>query len=148
MGAAMSTIVNCPGCNTAYNLADEFLGKKVRCRNCQYSFPTSAADAAADQNRLDVVAVEQSDMADDGLQSDVRVVKPAAARRIADDEDGDRPSTRREDDRDDEFDDVPPPKKSGVMLWLLLGGGAAAADRAFTTSASMFHEKHAIARWR
>jgi len=72
----MSTIVNCPACQTAYDLPDESLGKKVRCRNCQYSFPTSPADAG----RLDVEAVGASETEDDGLVSDVRVVKSERTR--------------------------------------------------------------------
>jgi predicted Zn finger-like uncharacterized protein len=114
----MSTIVNCPACQTAYDLPNESLGKKVRCRNCQFSFPTSRADAG----RLDVEAVGDPD---DGLVSDVRVVKSASSRRIRDDDDEDaRPSSRRRGDDDDDVDDAPPPKKkSSALMYFLLGGG-------------------------
>jgi len=116
----MSTIVNCPACQTAYDLPNESLGKRVRCRNCQFSFPTSPADAG----RLEVEAVGDPDSDDDGLVSDVRVVKPAPARRIRDDEDARPSSRRRDDDEDDEAEDAPPPKKkSSALMYFLLGGG-------------------------
>jgi predicted Zn finger-like uncharacterized protein len=121
----MSTIVTCPGCHTAYNLPNESLGKRVRCRNCQQSFPTSPGDAAAKEGRLEVEAVDEPDLVDDSLQAEERPVKSAIARRIRDDEDDDRSSfDRRGDDEDEDADDAPPPKqKSALPAILMIVGG-------------------------
>ncbi len=49
----MAIQVICPDCQTTYRLADEYTGKKVRCKKCAAMFmvelPSEAGAIAADQ---------------------------------------------------------------------------------------------------
>jgi HEAT repeat protein len=108
----MPIIVTCPGCQTSYNLPEQYRGKKVRCRKCQLEF-ASAADAPSEEARLNVEAVDEDDMADAGIRSEPR------ARRDAKEGDGRRARRRWGDE-----EGAAPPKKSSTLMWvLLLGGG-------------------------
>jgi HEAT repeat protein len=113
----MPIILTCPGCQTSYNLPEQFRGKRVRCRKCQLEF-ASAADAPVEEARLNVEAVDEDDMADAGIRSEARSGTSARARRGANDDDGGRARRRWGDD-----DTPAPQKKSSALMWVLLGVG-------------------------
>ena len=112
----MSIKAACPSCDRVHTLADDLLGKKIRCKSCDVAFrveETGAAEAlpAADFGGADALDLPRKRSA------------PAVGRRPRDDEE-DRP--RRSRDRDDEDDyDRParrrPKQSSGSSVILIVG---------------------------
>src|SRR5579884_1276181 len=101
----MSIRTICPECQTIYQLADQQVGKKVRCKNCQSVFV--AAEVASQQTAI---------RGDSAPPSSVRT-KPAVAplRRRGDDDDA-RAEPQRSPARNVE--------KKNILPWVL--GGVAA----------------------
>ncbi len=126
----MPVEIRCPYCSTGATVPDDLVGKTVRCKKCEYSFPVKAVARPA----------KAADTA-----APVRPARPAA--RVVDDENEAPVPARRarpvidEDDEDDDSDRRParrgaaaPKKKSKLPLVLaglfglvVLGGGAVAA---------------------
>ncbi|HEY1861798.1 MAG TPA: trypsin-like peptidase domain-containing protein, partial [Gemmataceae bacterium] len=105
--------VVCPECRSAYDLADEQRGKKVRCKKCANVF---VAEAEAKPARVEAVR-EAKAVAPRPDRDPPKAVVPVAPRRASarDDEDDDREVRRR----------PAPPKKSGNLGTVLLIGGLA-----------------------
>jgi S1-C subfamily serine protease len=118
-GAAMALRLNCPGCDTALNVADTLIGKTIKCKTCGEMIPVTAPAKAAVARRATPVIDDEDDV-------------PVKTRR------------RKWDDGDD--DDAPTAVKSSggskglmiagiaVALLLLLGGGMAGAYFLFASS--------------
>ncbi len=112
----MAIDITCTGCQSVYPVAENLIGKTIRCKKCGEMMPVTAPVRAAK-----AVAA--------------RPARPAA--RIDDDEDDvvpARSASRRARDEDDEARDHPRKKSAlplilagGVVLLLVLGGGGAAA---------------------
>jgi S1-C subfamily serine protease len=112
----MAIDITCPGCQSVYPVADNLVGKTIRCKKCGEMMPVTAPVRAA----APVAA---------------KAARPAA--RIDDDEDDARPArsaARRARDEDDEARDAPKKKSAlplilvgGVVMLILLAGGGAAA---------------------
>jgi S1-C subfamily serine protease len=108
-GAAMALRLNCPGCDTALNVAETLIGKTIKCKTCGEMIPVTAP------------------------------AKVAVARRVAAVVDDDVPAKTSRRKWDDGEDDAPVATKSsggskGLMiagiaaaLLLLMGGGMAGA---------------------
>src|SRR5688572_1021527 len=101
----MAIDITCSGCQTVYPVADNLVGKTIRCKKCGEMMPVTApvprARAAAPVG--------------------AKAAKPAV--RIDDDEDDIVPaksSARRARDEDDEVRDRP--KKKSALPLILVGG--------------------------
>src|SRR5262245_58687660 len=79
--AAMPKEILCPICGAAYNLAEEQLGKKVRCRKCEHAFT-----AGGEQRRR-----EDDDDEDDDRESRRRRSKVKKGRARDEEEYEERP---------------------------------------------------------
>src|SRR5205823_6195447 len=67
--APMAVTVSCPGCRTTYPVAEDLLGKKIRCKKCQETFTAAAPKAA--------VASTKANGADERIQAKPAVRAPA-----------------------------------------------------------------------
>ena len=105
--------VVCPECQSAYDLAEEQRGKKVRCKKCANVFLAETAAPAKPAPKEAVREVKAALPRPD--RAPPKAVAPAAPRRASarDDEDDDREVRRR----------PAPPKKSGNLGTVLLIGG-------------------------
>jgi outer membrane protein assembly factor BamE (lipoprotein component of BamABCDE complex) len=112
----------CTHCEREYTLADDMLGKKVRCKDCGEMFAVRDGDdreddimTSEDRSRKRSLAAARSRGDDDDDRS----------HRGRDEDDEDRPRRSREDDEDD---DRPRRKSrksggSGLVIGLSIGGG-------------------------
>ncbi|OAI51830.1 hypothetical protein AYO47_06790 [Planctomyces sp. SCGC AG-212-M04] len=97
----------CPECQTQYNVPDTAVGKKVKCRTCEFVFPVKGQKAAARPAPKDPWETDDS-------EDDVPVLKPAKKTKPSD---GLPPKIVKKKkatyiaDDDDEEDDPKPKKK-------------------------------------
>jgi len=77
----MAVSVTCPGCGTSYPVADDLLGKKIRCKKCQETFVAAAAKVgaarAADERIQAKPAVRTAGRLDDDDGAPRKAKKPA-----------------------------------------------------------------------
>jgi hypothetical protein len=102
----MTIRVACPGCRKEYNLAPDLVGKRVRCKACQTSFPVpgnATANGGGDEAPGRAAAVQAAPgAAQRPVRQEILDVEPA------------------------EDDDAPPrPAKSNTLLFVLIGGAVA-----------------------
>jgi predicted Zn finger-like uncharacterized protein len=129
--------VVCPHCESAFKVADELEGKKVRCRECQKPVPVVAPKsnrADEEEEREERVQAKPSKVAPAPARrgrDDDEYERPSRSVRRRDDDDDERPSrsVRRRDDEEDDEDDRPAPRKgkkqstsTGVII-AAIGGG-------------------------
>ncbi|MFO0880501.1 MAG: trypsin-like peptidase domain-containing protein [Gemmataceae bacterium] len=135
----MAIDITCPHCRSSFRVADEILGKRVRCKSCQEPFvaregrgkdeddePEERIQQTPAPRRAGAPASRRRD------EDDEEEREPRSSRRNEDEEDDRR--RRREDDEDDRDADRrrrrdrprPVAKPAGMPMGLLLGGVAAA----------------------
>jgi S1-C subfamily serine protease len=131
----MAFSIRCPGCESSFNVAENLIGKTIKCNKCgemvTVKAPAAAkATAAAKPTRAAVL--------DDDDDVDIHRSKPT--RRRDDDDEPVRAKASRSRDDDDDFDDRPRKKGAkaeagkskaplligGLVAVLVLGGGAGA----------------------
>jgi predicted Zn finger-like uncharacterized protein len=104
----------CPTCGAVFNLSDDYVGKKVRCKKCEHIFTVADGrgrprDDEAVQSDRGAVSSKRTARED----TDDRAGRSPAAKRGRDDDDDDRPRKRPSRGRDDDDDDDDERGRSG-----------------------------------
>jgi predicted Zn finger-like uncharacterized protein len=100
----------CPTCGAVFNLKDEYVGKKVRCKKCEHVFTVggetkpAARDGQGVQSKAGTAPAKKSARDDDDDDRPSRKVKAGKGSRDDDDDDRPRRSAARRG-RDDDNDD-------------------------------------------
>jgi len=136
----------CPTCGAVFNLKEDFLGKKVRCKKCEHVFTVGGEARAKERAESQSVQARGGAAPKRSARDDDDDDRPSRKKSRAgrdDDDDDDRSGSKRnkrvyhDDDDDDDFDRKPVRKKSGggvgmtlaivggvvLVLLLLCGGG-------------------------
>jgi predicted Zn finger-like uncharacterized protein len=120
----MSIQTNCPACQTAYQLADNLSGKRVRCRTCAETFLVGGVPPAAAD---DVPVLEEVEPGDEPNKRRAPARSPRAGAEDERLQREPRPARRPrvEDDRPRRRSAAPRSRKPypSLLPWLLIGGG-------------------------
>lgn len=106
----MAIDITCSGCQTIYPVADNLIGKTIRCKKCGEMMPVTAPVVKARVAAKPAVRIDDED--------DVMPARSARRARDEDDEARERPQKKSA---------LPMLLVGGVLLLVVLGGGAAAA---------------------
>ncbi len=120
----------CSECGRAYTLADDLLGKKVRCKGCGEVFTVAQVANEAPRVPKDI-SVRSGAPSASPAKKPVKEESLPPKRRPVDEDEDDRPRRRRDASRDDEDEDRPRPRarkkakagSSGTLVWILVGVG-------------------------
>ena len=118
--------ISCPICKTTFNIGDELLGKRIRCRHCQQTIQVAGPPKPAQEQIVKITAAPPpapAPAAQTGRQPPPGAVSASRTPKTA----AMRPPTK--------VDKIPPlrnkspdpARKSNLPLILILGGGAALA---------------------